>query len=81
LKETGMSFKKYASQPSFFAPELKQSFGNSRTQKFLTEVMDAIDWKPISTILKKHYPVGNSEFGNKAYNPLMLMRAINRPLS
>jgi len=76
LKETGMSFKKYNSQPSFFDLELKQSFGNSRTQKFLIEVMDAIDWKPVSTILTEHYPVGKSEFGNKAYHPLMLLKAL-----
>jgi hypothetical protein len=76
LKETGMSFKKYNSQPSFFDLELKQSFGNSRTQKFLIEVMDAIDWKPVSTILTEHYPVGKSEFGNKPYHPLMLLKAL-----
>jgi hypothetical protein len=28
MKETGMSFKEYDSHPSFFDPELKQSFGN-----------------------------------------------------
>jgi len=39
LKETGMSFKEYDSHPSFFDLEVKQSFGNSRTQQFLFEVM------------------------------------------
>jgi len=38
--------------------------------------MDAINWKPVSTILTEHYPVGKSEFGNKAYHPLMLMKAL-----
>jgi len=76
LKETGMSFKEYDSHASFFDLEVKQSFGNSRTQKFLSEVMDAINWKPVSTILIENYPVGKSEFGNKAYHPLMLMKAL-----
>ncbi len=59
-----------------FDLEVKQSFGNSRTKKFLTEEMDAINGRPISTILTEHYPVGKSEFGNKAYHPLMLMKAL-----
>ena len=53
-----MSFKEYDSQPSFFDLEVKQSFGNSRTQKFLSEVMDAIDWKPVSTILTEQLSGG-----------------------
>ena len=76
LKETGMSFKQYDSHPSFFDLEVKQSFGNSRTQQFLSEVKDAINWKPVSIILTENYPVGKSEYGNKAYPPLMLMKAL-----
>jgi len=53
-----MSFKEYNSQPTFFDLELKQSYGNSRIHKFLSEVMDAINWKPVSTILTEHYTVG-----------------------
>jgi len=71
-----MSFKEYDSHPSFFDLEVRQSFGNSRTQQFLSEVKDAINWKPVSIILTENYPVGKSEFGNKAYPPLMLMKAL-----
>ena len=76
LKETGMSFKEYDSHPSFFDLEVKQSFGNSRTQQFLSEVQEAINWKPVSAMLTESCPVGKSEVGNKAYPPLMLMKAL-----
>jgi len=56
--------------------EVRQSFGNSRTQQFLSEIKDAINWKPVSISLTENYPVGKSEFGNKAYPPLMLMKAL-----
>lgn len=71
-----MSFKEYDSHPSFFDLEVKQSFGSSRTQQFLSEVQEAINWKPVSAILTENYPVGKSEVGNKAYPPLMLMKAL-----
>jgi len=64
------------SHPPFFGLEVRQSFGNSRTQQFLSQVKDAINWKPVSIILTENYPVGKSEFGNKAYPPLMLMKAL-----
>ncbi len=51
----------------FFNPEVKQSFGNPRTQEFLSKVMDAINGKPVSTILTEHYPLGRWDFGNKVY--------------
>jgi len=35
-----------------------------------------INWKPVRIILNENYPVGKSEFGNKAYPPLMLMKAL-----
>jgi len=39
-------------------------------------VTNAIDWKPITAILTENYPGGKSEYGNKAYPPLMLMKGL-----
>ncbi|MBW2617528.1 MAG: transposase [Deltaproteobacteria bacterium] len=35
-----------------------------------------IDWKRIEALLLEIYPVGKAECGNRAYPPLMLMKAL-----
>lgn len=61
---------------SFTDLELRRVLGNSRTQKFLADLERRIDWKPIEKRLLEAYPVGKSVFGNRAYPPLMLLKAI-----
>jgi IS5 family transposase len=61
---------------SFLDLELSKTLGKSRTQKFLKEIHDHIDWKPMEKILLRVYPVGKSEVGNAAYPPLMLLKAL-----
>ncbi|MBU1208364.1 MAG: transposase [Pseudomonadota bacterium] len=71
-----MPFKEYDSHPSFFDLEVKRSFGQARTQQFLLEVDKAIKWEPLEQIATANYPVGQSEYGNKAYPPSMLFKAL-----
>ncbi len=71
-----MAFKEYDKKPTFMDIELQRSFGHSRTQHFLTEVNETICWEPLERLVTEHYPVGHSDYGNKAYPPLMLLKAL-----
>lgn len=71
-----MGFKKYERRPTFLDMELRKVMGQSRTQRFLSEVDSAIDWKPIGEMITSLYPVGHSVYGNRAYPPLMLLKAL-----
>ena len=77
LKETDMAFKEYDRKPSFLDMELQRAFGQgqSRTQQSLTEIDKIINWRSIEKIVTENYPVGQSEYGNKAYPPLLLLKA------
>jgi len=70
-----MAFKEYDHRPSFLEIELSNIIGKSRTQKFLSDVDSYIDWEPLESIVTSNYPVGQSDYGNKAYPPLMLLKA------
>jgi IS5 family transposase len=76
MKETAMAFKEYDKKPTFLDIELQRSFGHSRTQQFLTEVNETICWEPLEKLVTDKYPVGQSDYGNKAYPPLMLLKAL-----
>lgn len=71
-----MAFKEYDHQPSFLEIELINIIEKSRTQKFLSDVDSYIDWEPLESIVTSNYPVGQSDYGNKAYPPLMLLKAM-----
>ena len=71
-----MAFKQYDHRPGFLDIELSNVIGKSRTHKFLSEVDSCIDWESLEEIVKSNYPVGQSEYGNKAYPPLMLLKSI-----
>jgi len=71
-----MGFKEYSKNLSFMDVELRRILGNSRTQKFLSEMNASIDWDPIEAILLETYPVGKADCGNRAYPPLMLLKAL-----
>ena len=47
----------------------------TRTQGYLGEIDQIVDWGPIEELLHKDYPVGQSPLGNKAYQPLVLLKA------
>ena len=58
--------------------ELQRAFGQaqSRTQQSLTEIDAVINWTSIEKIVTENYPVGQSDYGNKAYPPLMMLKAL-----
>jgi IS5 family transposase len=71
-----MAFKRYGKNVSFADLGLRKTLTSSRTQKILSEIRDAINWGPVEEILLRTYPAGKSHFGNHAYPPIMLLRAI-----
>ncbi len=48
----------------------------SRIHVKLERMEKAIQWESITKILMKHYTVGQSEVGRKAYHPLLLFKAL-----
>ena len=71
-----MAFKEYDTNPTFLDMEIQRAVTHSRNQQVLSEIDAVINWEPIEEIVQENYPVGQSEFGNKAYPPLMLLKAI-----
>jgi len=71
-----MAFKEYNRRPSFLEIELSSVMGKSRKQQLLSEIDSNIDWEPIESMIISRYPVGHSIYGNKAYLPIMLLKAI-----
>ena len=66
-----MGFKEYRKNMSFLEMELSKTLGRSKTQRFLQEIHDQINWEPLEKILVTDYPVGKSPYGNAAY-PLVM---------
>lgn len=71
-----MAFKEYNQKPTFLDMEIQRAVGHPRNKQTLSEIDGTINWVPISKIVEESYPVGQSEFGNKAYPPLMLLKAV-----
>jgi transposase, IS5 family len=71
-----MAFKEYDKNPTFLDMEIQRAVTHSRNQQVLSEIDAVINWESIEKIVQENYPVGQSEFGNKAYPPLMLLKAI-----
>lgn len=71
-----MAFKEYNRRPSFLEIELSNVIGKSRTHQLLSEIDSNIDWEPIESMITSRYPVGHSIYGNKAYPPLTLLKAL-----
>jgi IS5 family transposase len=76
LKEIAMAFKEYDRKRTFLDMEIQRGFENLRNRQILPEIDDTINWGPLEKIVAEHYPVGRSESGNKAYPPLMLLKAM-----
>jgi transposase, IS5 family len=76
LKETDMAFKEYDKNPTFLDMEIQRAVTHSRNRQVTSEIDAIINWASIEKIVQENYPVGQSECGNKAYPPLMLLKAI-----
>ena len=58
-----------------FADMAVQSIADkNRTLLFLRQVENAIDWEPIQELLLKHYNIGKTKEGERAYPPLFLFK-------
>jgi len=64
-----MAFKKYDKNPTFLDMEIQRAVTPSRNQQVPSEIDAVINWESIEKIVQENYPVGQSEFGNKAYPP------------
>ena len=71
-----MAFKEYDRKPTFLDMEIQRAVSHPRNKQSLSEIDATINWEPIEKIVMENYPVGQSEFGNKAYPPLMLLKAV-----
>jgi hypothetical protein len=71
-----MAFKDFNRNLSFADLELVGVLEKNRTQGFLEEINRTTDWTPIQEALNQEYPVGHSTFGNKAYPPITLLKAM-----
>lgn len=71
-----MAFKEYDTNPTFLDMEIQRAVSHSRNRQVLSEIDAVINWEPIEKIVHENYPVGQSEYGNKAYPPLMLLKAV-----
>ena len=71
-----MAFKEYDTRPTFLDMEIQRAVTHSRNRQVLSEIDAVIHWDPIEKIVQENYSVGQSDFGNKAYPPLMLLKAI-----
>ena len=69
MKETVMAFKEYDRKPTFLDMEIQRGFENSRNRQILPEIDETIHWEPLEKIAAEHYPVGQSESGNKPIHP------------
>ena len=71
-----MAFKEFSRNLGFADIEVERVLARTRTQGFLEEINRSVDWKPIEELLMVGYPVGDSELGNKAFYPIVLLKAI-----
>ena len=71
-----MAFKEYNKNPTFLDMEIQRAVSHPRNKQSLSEIDATINWEPIEKIVNENYPVGQSELGNKAYPPLMLLKAV-----
>ena len=71
-----MAFKDFNRNLSFADLELVGTLEKNRTQGFLEEINRTLDWDSIQEALNQEYPVGQSNFGNKAYPPITLLKAM-----
>jgi transposase, IS5 family len=71
-----MAFKEFSRNLGFADIEVERVLARTRTQGFLEEINRSVDWEPIEKLLMRGYPVGDSELGNKAFYPIVLLKAV-----
>jgi transposase, IS5 family len=71
-----MAFKEFSRNMGFADIEVERVLARTRTQGFLEEIKRTIEWEPMEELLMRGYPVGDSELGNKAFYPIVLLKAI-----
>lgn len=71
-----MAYKKIDQSFSFADIAVNKNAHRNRSLQFLRKVEQTIDWEPVENILKKHYPIGKSKEGERAYSPLLLFKCI-----
>ena len=70
------AFKEYDKNPTFLDREKQRAVSHPRNKQSLSEIDATVNWGPVEKIVNENYPVGQSELGNKAYPPLMLLKAV-----
>jgi transposase, IS5 family len=63
-------------QMTFGDLSIENSINKNRTYQLLSKLDNLINWSKIEKILKKDYPVGKNERGQKAFNPLVLFKCL-----
>lgn len=63
-------------QITFSDLAILKSIDKNRTYQLLRKLSKLINWSKLETILKKDYPVGKKERGQKAFNPLTLFKCM-----
>ena len=71
-----MAFKAYNRTTTFLNMEIQRAVSHPRNKQSLSKIDATICWEPIEKIVMGNYPVGQSESVNKAYPPLMLLKAV-----
>ena len=71
-----MAFKEFSRNLGFADIEVERVLARTRAKGFLEEINRSVNWKPIEELLMKGYPVGESELGNKAFYPIVLLKGI-----
>ncbi len=69
-----MAYKKIEQNFSFADIAIQNHSDKNRTYIFLNQIEKTIDWNPIEKLIYKHYPVGKSKEGERAYSPLFLFK-------
>jgi len=71
-----MAYKKIDQYFSFADMAVQNNADKNRSLIFLQKINTTIDWHPVETLLKKHYPPGSSNRGERAYSPLLLFKCL-----
>lgn len=70
-----MAFKDFHKNLIFADLEMAGILEKCWTQGYLGEIDRIVDWTPIEELWQKGYPAEQSSLGNKAYQPLVLLKA------
>jgi IS5 family transposase len=69
-----MAYKKIDQYFSFADIAINKNADKNRSLLFLRKVDNTIEWEPVENLLKKHYEIGRSKEGERAYSPMLLFK-------